>query len=44
LTDTLYVLLPTFQMVFGINYAAIGALRGLYAGTMAGLRLRQSCL
>jgi hypothetical protein len=38
LTDTLYVLLPIFQTALGINYAAIGVLRALYAGTMAGCR------
>jgi MFS transporter, FSR family, fosmidomycin resistance protein len=44
LTDSLYVLLPTFQVVFGINYAAIGFLRGLYAGTMAGLQVPSATL
>jgi len=44
LTDTLYVLLPTFQVVFGINYAAIGALRALYAGTMAALQVPSAAL
>lgn len=44
LTDTLYVLLPTFQAVFGINYAAIGVLRALYAGTMAGLQVPSAAL
>lgn len=38
-TDTLYVLLPTFQTVFGLDYAAIGGLRALYTGTMAGLQV-----
>jgi FSR family fosmidomycin resistance protein-like MFS transporter len=44
LTDTLYVLLPIFQMVFGINFAEIGALRALYAGTMAGLQVPSAAL
>ncbi len=44
LTDSLYVLLPIFQTVFGLNYAAIGALRALYAGTMAGLQVPSSAL
>ena len=44
LTDTLYVLLPTFQTVFGINYAAIGVLRALYAGSMAGLQVPSAAL
>ena len=33
------MLLPTFQTVFGINYAVVGILRGLYAGSMAGLQV-----
>ena len=44
MTDSLYVLLPTFQTVFGINYAAIGILRGLYAGSMAGLQVPSAAL
>jgi MFS transporter, FSR family, fosmidomycin resistance protein len=44
LTDTLYVLLPTFHAVFGINYAAIGVLRALYAGSMAGLQVPSAAL
>ena len=39
LTDALYVLLPTLQTVFGVDYAAIGVLRALYAGSMAGLQV-----
>ncbi len=38
-TDSLYVFLPVWQTVFGLNYAALAALRGLYAGTMAGLQI-----
>src|SRR5580700_4995082 len=44
LTDTLYVLLPIFQAAFGINYAAIGVLRALYAGSMAGLQVPSAAL
>lgn len=44
LTDTLYVLLPIFQTVFGLNYAAVGVLRGLYAGSMAGLQVPAAAL
>src|ERR1700752_2591660 len=44
LTDTLYVLLPIFQTVFGLNYAAIGVLRALYAGSMAGLQVPTAAL
>lgn len=38
-TDTLYVLLPLWQVQFGLSYAAIGVLRALYAGVMAGLQV-----
>jgi FSR family fosmidomycin resistance protein-like MFS transporter len=44
LTDTLYVLLPIFQAAFGINYAAIGVLRALYAGSMASLQVPSAAL
>ena len=44
LTDTLYVLLPIFQTVFGINYAEIGVIRALYAGSMAGLQVPAAML
>lgn len=39
LTDTLYLLLPILQAEFALGYAAIGILRALYAGTMAGLQI-----
>src|SRR5271155_5744007 len=39
LTDTLYLLLPIWQAEFALGYAAIGILRALYAGTMAGLQV-----
>ncbi|MGA8756402.1 MAG: MFS transporter, partial [Stellaceae bacterium] len=38
-TDTLYVLLPLWQAQFALSYAAIGLLRALYAGVMAGLQV-----
>jgi MFS transporter, FSR family, fosmidomycin resistance protein len=44
LTDTLYVLLPIFQTVFGLNYASVGVLRALYAGSMAGLQVPSAAL
>jgi MFS transporter, FSR family, fosmidomycin resistance protein len=44
LTDTLYVLLPIFQSVFGLNYLAIGVLRALYTGSMAGLQVPSPAL
>jgi MFS transporter, FSR family, fosmidomycin resistance protein len=38
-TDTLYLLLPLWQAQFALSYAAIGLLRALYAGAMAGLQV-----
>lgn len=38
-TDMIYVLLPVWQSEFGLSYGALAMLRGLYAGTMAGLQL-----
>jgi MFS transporter, FSR family, fosmidomycin resistance protein len=34
-TDLIYLMLPIWQPEFGLSYAAVGALRALYAGTMA---------
>ncbi len=34
-TDVIFVLLPVWQAEFGLGYAEVGMLRGLYAGTMA---------
>src|SRR6516165_11993861 len=39
LTDTLYLLLPILQTEFALTYTAIGVLRALYAGAMAGLQV-----
>lgn len=38
-TDLIYVLLPVRQAEFGLGYGVLAALRGLYAGTMAGLQV-----
>src|SRR5262245_29867322 len=37
-TDLIYVMLPIWQAEFGLAYAQIGALRGLFSGTMAGFQ------
>ncbi len=42
LTDVIYVLLPIWQLQFGMSYAQIGLLRGAYAGMMAGFQLLAS--
>jgi MFS transporter, FSR family, fosmidomycin resistance protein len=38
-TDLVYVLLPIWQAEFGLSYAAIGVLRSLFSGTLAGLQI-----
>lgn len=35
LTDLVYVLLPIWQQQFGLAYAMVGVLRGVYSGVMA---------
>ena len=43
-TDLIYVLLPVWQAEFGLSYAALGVLRLLFAGAMAGLQVPASWL
>jgi MFS family permease len=43
-SDLLYVLLPIWQAEFGLGYAAIGMLRGLYSGAMASFQIPASFL
>jgi len=43
-TDLIYVMLPIWQAEFGLSYAAVGVLRGVFAGTMAGLQIPASFL
>jgi hypothetical protein len=38
-TDLIYVMLPVWQAEFALSYAAVGILRGVFAGTMAGLQI-----
>ena len=38
-TDLIYVLLPVWQAEFGLGYAELGLLRGLFAGTMASFQI-----
>ena len=38
-TDTLYVLLPLWQLEFGLGYGRLALMRGLYAGAMACFQL-----
>ncbi|HET7880773.1 MAG TPA: MFS transporter [Acetobacteraceae bacterium] len=43
-TDLIYILLPVWQAQFGLSYAALGLLRMLFAGAMAGLQVPASAL
>jgi MFS transporter, FSR family, fosmidomycin resistance protein len=43
-TDLIYVMLPIWQAEFGLAYAQIGALRGLFSGTMAGFQIPSGLL
>jgi MFS transporter, FSR family, fosmidomycin resistance protein len=38
-TDLIYVMLPVWQKEFGLGYAELGLLRGLFAGTMASFQI-----
>jgi MFS transporter, FSR family, fosmidomycin resistance protein len=38
-TDLIYILLPVWQAEFGLSYAMLGLLRGLYTGAMAVLQV-----
>lgn len=38
-TDMIYVLLPVWQKDFGLDYAALAILRGIYSGAMASLQI-----
>jgi MFS family permease len=43
-TDLIYVMLPVWQAEFGLSYAAVGLLRGFFAGTMASLQIPSGLL
>jgi FSR family fosmidomycin resistance protein-like MFS transporter len=38
-TDLIYVMLPIWQSEFGLGYAVLGLMRGLFSGTMAGFQI-----
>jgi MFS family permease len=38
-TDLIYVMLPIWQSEFGLGFAQLGLLRGLFSGTMAGFQI-----
>jgi MFS family permease len=38
-TDLIYIMLPVWQAEFGLGYAELGLLRGIFAGAMASLQI-----
>src|ERR1700726_4663195 len=38
-TDLIYIMLPLWQAEFGLTYAALGLLRGVFVGAMASLQI-----
>src|SRR5215831_4905237 len=38
-TDLIYITLPLWQAEFGLTFAALGALRSVFVGAMAGLQI-----
>ncbi len=38
-TDLIYIMLPLWQAEFGLDYAALGILRSVFVGAMAGLQI-----
>lgn len=43
-TDVIFVLLPLWQREFGLGYAEVGMLRGIYAGAMATFQIPAALL
>ncbi len=43
-TDLIYVMLPVWQQEFGLGYAELGLLRGVFAGTMASFQIPSGLL
>ena len=43
-TDVIFVLLPVWQKEFGLGYAELGLLRGVFAGTMASFQVPAALL
>src|ERR1700686_4917775 len=43
-TDLVYVMLPIWQSEFGLSYAAVGILRSLFSGTLAGFQIPSGLL
>src|SRR5690348_18407937 len=43
-TDLIYVMLPIWQAEFGLGYAALGLMKTVFSGTLAGLQIPASLL
>jgi MFS transporter, FSR family, fosmidomycin resistance protein len=43
-TDLIYIMLPLWQAEFGLTYAALGVLRGMFVGAMASMQIPASLL
>jgi len=43
-TDLVYVMLPIWQVEFGLGYAALGLMRTVFSGTLAGLQIPSTLL
>jgi FSR family fosmidomycin resistance protein-like MFS transporter len=43
-TDLIYVMLPIWQAEFGLGFAALGLLKTMFSGTMAGLQIPSGML
>jgi MFS transporter, FSR family, fosmidomycin resistance protein len=43
-TDLIYIMLPLWQAEFGLTYAALGLLRGMFVGAMASTQIPASLL
>src|SRR5579862_8368990 len=43
-TDLIYIMLPLWQAEFGLTFAALGALRGMFVGAMASMQIPASLL
>src|SRR2546430_6561663 len=43
-SDLVYVMLPVWQLEFGLGYAELGMLRGVFAGTLASFQIPSSFL
>ena len=43
-TDLIYIMLPLWQAEFGLDYAALGVLRGVFVGAMASLQIPSGLL